>query len=101
MPVTDTQHPPPCSVPPTHAVFYNAPFSSGGRVQCSIAEHYRAYFLCFLKCVSVPAHIVTLWRNEATRELFSQGDFMERLIYSTAIHAILFVPPNPPLCLSQ
>lgn len=72
--------------------------------ECSVVLQNSAglIFLCvFLKCVSMPVHIVTVWRNEATRELFSQGDFMERLIYSTAIHTILLVPPNPPLCLSQ
>lgn len=59
------------------------------------------FLVCFLKCVSMPTHIVTVWRNEVTRELFSQGDFMEGLIYSTAIHTTLLVPPNPPLRLSH
>lgn len=94
MPVTDTLHPPPSS--PTHSL-YNVPLSSG-RVQCSIAELCRA---CFLKCVSTSDHIVTVWRNEATREQFSQEDFMERLIYSTAIHTFLPAPLNPPLHLFQ
>lgn len=71
--------------------------------ECSVVLQSSAglIFLCFLECVSLPAHIVTAWRNEATRELFSQGDFMERLIYSTAIRTILLVPSNPPLGLSQ
>lgn len=88
---------------PTHTVFYNVPLSSSGRVQCSIAELCRAYFLCcfFFFFAIMLAHIVTVWRNEATRELFSQGDFMERLIYSSAIHTILLFPPNPPLCVSH
>lgn len=54
MPVTDTQPPSPYSAPPPphtyiHTVFNKVPISSGGRVQCSIAEHYRAYFLCFFE----------------------------------------------------
>lgn len=71
--------------------------------ECSVVLQSSAglIFLCFLKCVSTPAHIVTVWCNEATRELFSLGDFMERLIYNTAIHTILLVPPEPPLCLSH
>lgn len=44
---------------------------------------------------------MTVRCNETTRELLSLGDFMERLIYNTAIHAILPVPPDPPLCLSR
>lgn len=98
MPVTDPLHPPPSSLysfsPPTHTVFYNVPLSSSGRVQCSIAELCRAYFFVFVS-VCVPAHIVTVWRNETTREPFSEGDFMERLIYSMAIHTILLVLSNP------
>lgn len=102
MPVTDTVHPPPSSLP-THSVFSNVPSSSAGRVQCSISELCRAYFcvFLFLKPTSTLAHIVAVWCNEATRELFSQGDFMEGLIYGTAIHTILLVPPNPPLCPSH
>lgn len=101
MPVTDTLHPPPSTLPHTHTVFYNVPLSSSGGVQCSVAELCGAYFFGFLlKCVNMPAHIVTVWRNEATRELFSQGDFMERLIYSIVIHSVLLIPPPLSLSLS-
>lgn len=100
MPVTDTLHPPPSSLP--HTLSFTM-YCWAAVEECSLVLQSSAglIFLCFLKCVSVPAHIVTVWRNEATRELFSQGDFMERLIYSAAIHTILLVPPNYPLCLSQ
>lgn len=100
MPVTDTLNPPPSSLPHTQSFIM---YRWAAVEECSVVLQNSAglIFLCFLKCVSMPAHIVTAWRNEATRELFSQGDFMERLIYSTAIHTILLVPPNPPLCLSQ
>lgn len=47
MPVTDTLHPPPSSLP--HTVFYNVPLSSSGRVQSSIAELCRAYFFVFFE----------------------------------------------------
>lgn len=100
MPVTDTLHPPPSSLPHTQPFIM---YRWAAVEECSVVLQSSAglIFLCFLKCVSVLAHIVTVWRNEATREPFSQWDFMERLIYSTAIHTILLVPPDPPLCLSQ
>lgn len=96
MPVTDTLHPPPSSLSHTHSL-----------LQCTVEQQWKSavqyctalqglFFVCLLKCVSMPAHIVTVWRNETTCELFSQGDFMDRLIYSTAIHTILLVPLNPP-----
>lgn len=58
MPVTDTLHPPPSSLSHTHTVFYNVLLSSSGRVQCSIVELCRAYFLgvFFEVCEHADAH---------------------------------------------
>lgn len=76
-------------------------FCGAALEECSVVLQRSAGLICCFWSVCVPAHIVTVWRNKATRELFSQGDLMERLIYSTVFHTILFVPPNAPVCLSQ
>lgn len=65
-------------------------------LQSSAGLSFCCFLFVFFKSASMQAHIVTVWRNEATCELFSQGDFMVRLIYSTAFHTILLVPPDPP-----
>lgn len=100
MPVTDTLHPPPSS--PPHTVFIMCRWAVE---ECSVVLQSSAgliflsvffSFFFFLKCTSTLAHIVTVWRNEATRELLSQKDFIERLIYSTTIHTFLPAPLNPP-----
>lgn len=96
MPVTDTLHPPPCTLP-HHK--YNVPLSSSGRVQSNIAEFCRVCFFCFFfPVLSMSAHTLTMWSNKVKCELFSQGDFKEMLVYSTVFQAILVFLLDPPLC---
>lgn len=94
-------HPPSLSLSLPHTLSFTM-YRRAAVEECSLVLQSSAglIFLCvFEVCESVPAHIVTVWRNEATREPFSQGDFMERLIYSAAIHTTPLVPQNRPLCL--
>lgn len=81
MPVTDTLHPPPRTLP-HHK--YNVQLSSSGRVQSNIAGLLcRVFFVVFFPVLSMSAHTLTMWNNKAKHELFSHGDFKEMLVYGT------------------
>lgn len=92
MPVTDTAPSP--SLSPTQAfiMYRSAAVEVGsGVLQSSVGLifHISFFLFSFSVCVSMPAHIVTVWRNEATRELSSLGDDMEA---DAASHTISLVP---------